>query len=266
MLEQAISIRNYNSFNYKNIINSIKNAGFKNVFIEWYNDDLDLQQNVLNYVKEQGLNVIFAHLGYQNSNALWKNNVDGDKEVNRYINDINTCKKNNINLVIIHPTVGYQEPESCEIGLNRIKKIIDHAEKNNVKVAFENVEIVEYLEYIIKNIESNNLGICFDIGHCNLFSNGEIDTNLFKNKVFAVHLHDNYSEKDDHNLPFDGMVNWERSLKQLLDMNYNSFIVLESGYNNFYKEMSIDEFYKLAYIRGIKIINMLNEYKTIRKI
>lgn len=41
MRELAIAIRNYNSNNYKDIIDNIKKVGFKKVFIEWYNNDLE---------------------------------------------------------------------------------------------------------------------------------------------------------------------------------------------------------------------------------
>lgn len=257
----AISIRNYNKDNYKNIINSIKNAGFQNVFIEWYNDDIKLQEDILNYVKQMELNVIFAHLGYQNSNSLWEDNEIGLKETKRYIDDIKVCSKNGIGLVIIHPTLNYINPGMNEIGLSRIKEILSFAEENNVKVAFENVELVEYLEYVIENIDFFNLGICFDVGHCHLFCDSKFNVELFKNKVFAIHLHDNFKEKDDHNLPFDGTVDWEKSIKQIIDMNYNGYIVIESGYNDYYSNLNFDDYYKLAYEKGIKLIELFELYK-----
>ena len=68
--ELAIAIRNYNKDNYVQIIDSIKKTGFKNVFIEWYNENIQLQQNILLYARKIGLTVIFAHLGYQNCNCL----------------------------------------------------------------------------------------------------------------------------------------------------------------------------------------------------
>ncbi len=53
-------------------IDTIKNAGFKNVFVQWYNKEWNpTQEEQLKYIKEKGLNVIFAHLGYQNINDLW---------------------------------------------------------------------------------------------------------------------------------------------------------------------------------------------------
>ena len=42
-------------------INTIKNAGFKNVFIQWYNKEWNpIQEEQLRLIREKGLNVIFA--------------------------------------------------------------------------------------------------------------------------------------------------------------------------------------------------------------
>ena len=262
MEELAIAIRNYNKDNYKQIVDNIKKAGFKNVFIEWYDNDLKLQEDILYYVRKIGLNIIFAHLGYQNVNALWKDTKEGDMEEKRFVNDIKTCKEKGFNLVVIHPTAEYENPGMNKIGLDRINRILNIAKENNIKVAFENVELVEYLEYIIKNIDNTNLGICFDVGHCHLFNDDEFNVELFNNKVYTIHLHDNFKEIDEHNLPFDGTINWEKTLRQIIKMNYNGYIVIESGYNNYYSNMSIDKYYKLAYDRGIEIIKLLQSYKN----
>lgn len=262
MRELAISIRNYNKDNYKQIINNIKKASFKNVFIEWYDDNLELQEDILKYVREVGLNIIFAHLGYQNVNELWKDTEEGNCEEKRYINDIKNCKKNGIDLVIMHPTLNYNDPGMNEIGLNRINRILNVAKENNVRVAFENVELVEYLEYIIKNIDNSNLGICFDVGHCHVFCDDNFNVELFNNKVYTIHLHDNFKEYDDHNLPFDGTVDWEKSLKQIINMNYDEYIVIESGYNSYYSNLSLEDYYKLAYERGMQILKLFNLYKN----
>jgi sugar phosphate isomerase/epimerase len=266
MKELAIAIRNYNKDNYKEIIDNIKKAGFKNVFIEWYNNDKVLQNEIYEYVKKLDLNIIFAHLGYQNPNALWEDSIDGDIELDRYINDIRVCKNNGIEMVIIHPTCDFDKPIMSEIGLNRIRKIIECAEENNMKVAFENVELGGYLEYILKNIDSNNLGICFDAGHCHLFYDDKFNTEFFKDKVFMIHLHDNFKEYDDHNLPFDGNVNWEEMVKMIINMNYdNKYIVIESGYKKYYSNITLEEYYTVAYNRGLKLIELFNKFEENNK-
>ena len=262
MKELAISIRNYNKDNYIDVIKCIKKAGFKNVFIEWYNYDLELQENILNCARDNGLNVIFAHLGYQNSNAIWLDCEDGEKELKRYMNDIDVCHKNGINLVIIHPTRKYENPGVTEIGIERVRKLVEYASQRGVKIAFENVELKGHLEAIVDNISSNMVGICFDAGHCNLFYDGDFDVDKFRDRVLTIHLHDNFKEKDDHNLPFDGTVDWDKVIKQIVDMNYDDYIVIESGYNGYYSNISLEDYYKLAFERGVKLEKLFDLYKN----
>jgi len=238
-------------------IEAIKKAGFKNVFIQWYNKEWKCnQEEQLKYARKLGLNIIFAHLGYQNINSIWEDNEIGEKLVDRFINDIKVCKENGINLVIMHVTTKFIAPKYNEIGLNRIKKIVDYAKKLDVKVAFENLKIKGYLEYIIKNIDNDNVGICYDAGHGHAHFKDEFNWELFKDKIFAVHLHDNDGTDDQHLLPFDGNIAWEQVIENLKNANYEGTITLELCYRNEYLEMSIEEFYKKGYKIGCKIAQM----------
>lgn len=235
-------------------IDAIKKSGFKNVFIQWYNKDWNpTQEEQLKYIRDNDLNVIFAHLGYQNINNLWIEGEDGDKIVDRYVNDLKVCKENDIPLVIMHLTSKDIAPKYNEIGLNRLKKIVDFAEKLNIKVAFENTKIKGYLEYVIDNIKNENVGICFDAGHYHTHFNDEFDFKKFKNKIFAVHFHDNDQTGDLHLIPFDGTLDWKKVIKNLKDCNYEGPITLELCYRRNYLEMSVEEFYKKGFEVGKKL-------------
>lgn len=238
-------------------ISAIKEAGFKNVFVQWYNKDWECtQEEQLKYINELGLNVIFAHLGYYGFNSIWEENEAGNLLVERYINDIGICKKNNIPFVIMHPEYRSTVPLCNEIGLNRIKKIVDYAKNINMKIAFENIEIKGYLEYILTYIKDDNVGICFDSGHYHTFFDDEFNFKLFKNRILAVHLHDNDKSADLHLLPFDGTIDWDCIVKELKDNNYNGPITLELCYRYEYLSLSPLEFYKKGYEIGEKLAEM----------
>ena len=241
-------------------IDAIKEAGFKNVFIMWYNENFTpSQEEQLRYVREKGLNVIFAHLGYQNINDLWLENEEGNKLVDRYKNDIKVCKENNIPMVVMHLTRKSVAPKYNEIGLKRLQEIADYAESLGIKIAFENTKIKGYLEYVIENIKNENVGICFDSGHNHVHFNDELDLSKFKNRIFAVHLHDNDQSDDLHLLPFDGTINWEKLMKDLKDNNYNGPITLELCYRYQYLDMDIVSFYKKGYEVAKKLEEMIKE-------
>lgn len=265
MRELAVVVNNQNvAISPKEMIDAIYNAGFKNVFLQWYNkNNLTMSQEVqLEYVKSLGINVAFVHLGYSRINDLWNTELDEDdvnEVVEGYINDIKVCAKNGINLVIMHLTSKMIAPMYNEKGLERLRKIIKTAEENNVKIAFENTKIRGYLEYVFENIDSKNIGLCYDAGHCHAHFNDEFNYELFKNRIFAVHLHDNHGEIDEHLLPFDGTINWEYVIKKLNECGYNGLVTLELSYRNDYLKISPEEFYKEGIKRGEKLINLFKK-------
>ena len=238
-------------------IDAIKKAGFKNVFIQWYDKDWNpSQEEQLKYIREQNLNVIFAHLGYQNINDIWLEGEEGDKLVDRYKNDIKVCKDNNIPMVIMHLTSKKEAPIYNETGLKRLQEIVDYAKTLDVKVAFENTKIKGYQEYVIENIDNDNVGICFDSGHYHVHFKDELDFSIFKNRIFAIHLHDNDQSDDQHLLPFDGTLDWKKLIKNLKDNNYDGPITMELCYRYQYLDMGIEEFYKKGYEVGKKLQEM----------
>ena len=241
-------------------INAIKKAGFKNVFIQWYNKEwTPTQEEQLKYIREKKLNVIFAHLGYKNINDIWLPNEDGDRLVDTYKNDIKICKDNNIPMVIMHLTSKSEAPIYNEIGLKRLQDIVDYAESLNVKVAFENTKIKGYLDYVIEKINNKNVGICFDSGHYHAHFDDDLDFNKFKNRIFAIHLHDNDKSEDQHLIPFDGTLDWEKVIKNLKESNYNGPITMELCYRNDYLKMGIENFYKKGYEVGEKLKEMFEK-------
>ena len=119
-------------------------------------------------------------------------------------------------MVIMHLTSGEISPIYNEIGLERIKKITEYAKNLGVKVAFENTKIQGYLEYVLENIKDDNVGICFDTGHYHVHFDDKFNFEFFKNRIFAVHLHDNDKSDDLHLLPFDGTIDWNYVIDMII--------------------------------------------------
>ena len=255
MRELAVAIQNENEkVSIIETINSIKNAGFKNVFVQWYDENWEhSQEEQIKLCKKSGFNIIFAHLGYQNINSIWEEGIEGDSLVERYQRDIKDCYENGIPMVIMHLTSKKKAPMYGEIGLSRIRKIVEYAKKLDMKVAFENTKIKGYLEYVINNMKDENVGICFDAGHYHVHFDDEFNFELFKDRIFAVHLHDNDKSDDLHLLPFDGTMDWKYVINKLKECNYNGTVTLELCYRYEYLNISLDDFYKKGYDVGIKL-------------
>ncbi|MBE5821811.1 MAG: sugar phosphate isomerase/epimerase [Clostridiales bacterium] len=261
MKELAVVISNDN----KNVtpietIDAIVKAGFKNVFLQWYNKEWEVsQEEQLKYAREKGLNVIFVHLGYRDINKIWEEGEEGDNLIDYYKKDLFVCKQNNIDLVVMHPVSKSVAPIYNELGLKRFKEIIQYAKELNIKIAFENTKIKGYLEYILQNIDSDNIGICYDAGHCHAHFNDEFNYEIFKDKIFAVHLHDNHGSEDWHLIPFDGTINWKHVISKLKECRYNGPVTLELCYRKEYLKMPVEDFYKKGYEIGEKLSEMFEK-------
>ena len=235
-------------------IKAIKQAGFNGVFVQWYDEDWQpSEQEQVDLCKKLGLEIEFAHLGYQNMNDIWLDNQIGEDLANRYIKNLDECKKNNIKMVVIHLQSKFEAPSPNEIGLERFKKVITHAEQLGIKIAFENTKIQGYLEYILDNVNSDYVGICLDVGHWHCNFKDKLNWERFQNKIYAVHLHDNFGGRDEHLLPFDGSIDWNFVIRKLKESNYSGPITLESCYRNDYIKMSIEDFYKTSYQKATEI-------------
>lgn len=259
MVEKFIQcVQNQNkNVSVKETILAIKNAGFDGAFVQWYDEDWEIgQQEQVDLCKKLGLEIEFAHLGYQNMNDIWLDNQIGEDLTNRYLKNLVECKNNNIDMVVIHLQSKFDAPAPNKIGLERFKRVIELAEKLKIKVAFENTKIQGYLEYIIDNIKSNYVGICLDVGHLHCHFKDKLDWEKFKNKIFAVHLHDNFGEKDEHLLPFEGTLDWKWIVQELKNANYNGPITLESCYRNQYLNSSVNDFYKSSFESAKNLFKM----------
>lgn len=248
----------------KETIDAIYNAGFKNVFVQYYHrDNLEFDElKQIDYCRELGLNIIFCHLGYKNINEIWIEGENGEKVTNEYIKDLQLMKEKQINMVVMHLTTHKEAPMYNEIGLERIKKIVKNAKKLGIKIAFENTRKQGYLEYVLSNIKDENIGICFDSGHYHVHFDDKFDYEFFKDRYFAVHLHDNDKSDDLHLLPFDGTINWKEVLLELKKNNYNGPMTLELCYRYDYLNQSIEDFYQEGYKRALKLEEIYNVVNT----
>lgn len=240
------------------LINSIKSAGFEHVFVEWYNKDWEVsQQTQLDTARNLGLNIIFAHLGYQGINNLWLDNEEGEALVTRYKNDLRICKDNHVDMVCMHLTSKSVAPEANPTGIRRIQEIADYAKELGIKIAFENTKTKGYQEYVLEHVKNDNVGICLDSGHLHAHFKDELPFEEFKDKIFCVHLHDNMGEKDQHLIPFEGTIDWTWLLTKLKECNYKGPVTLELVYQNHYIEQDMTEFYKKGYEAGQRLVEMM---------
>jgi sugar phosphate isomerase/epimerase len=213
---------------FSELIQLIKKAGFQSVMIWWgeREDDSIPKERQPDVIRKAGLKLINAHFPFSMVDTLWKDTLDGEEMFEIYCSYIDDCKIYEIPTAIIH-TTNRDAPPPNKRGLDRFRKLIEKAEKNDVNVAIENVFLPEYMDYVFNNIESDRLKFCYDSGHAHCFTPGVDVLAKYGDKLDALHLHDNDGSGDQHLLPFNGTINWEQIMTQLKGLKFNEPLALE---------------------------------------
>lgn len=240
----------------------IKEAGFDAVMLWWGDKDRMVQPKL---VREFGLEVENAHAPCNNANSIWEENAAGEEYVKTLFRSIEECSELSVPVLVVHITSFRAEPEITALGLSRLRKLVDFAERKKVCIALENTCFFQPLKYAFDNIHSEYLGLCYDSGHENI-SKPYVDwLSMYGDRLTAMHLHDNFGGNDAHLLPFDGRINWTRVLKSIKNSRGLEYLSFELDFNKktpdsrIYNSLSAKEYLELAYKRVLKLEDAAGE-------
>jgi sugar phosphate isomerase/epimerase len=116
-------------------------------------------------------------------------------------------------IVIVHPCDRFPAEETrarANAARDSLKQLVRYARERNVRLALENLASplsMQVFEAVLEHVPE--LGVCYDTSH------GQVAGDTFgvmarhHDRVIAVHLSDNRGFKDDHMLPFEGILPWE---------------------------------------------------------
>lgn len=140
-----------------------------------------------------------------------------------------------------------------------LKKSLDalapHANKLGVRIAVEN-GCFEAMNSALSEFGPDYLGLCYDCGHGNMDANGLGKMDVIKDRLIAIHLHDNDGINDEHKIPFTSTVDWNRLIDIIARSSYSKCINLEVSMRNMGIE-DVDQFVQLAYQKGAILTQML---------
>lgn len=246
----------YDWFGYdvpiRNRYKLIKEAGFDSVMLWWsegFGRGPDYPEGV-EWARNAGLFIENIHTPVQEQNHLSLNNMDGENVFQCYLQCIKDCSEFDIPSMVIHlPNDKYP---LNKLGMERITKIANQAEKLNVHIAFENLGNIHNTAHVLKSIDSKKIGFCYDSCHHANYAS-EVDLlGKYGNRLMALHLHDNRGEKNQHQLPFDGNIDWPMVMKKISLTGYQGAIALEPM-NWGYENLSMKEFLSRAYQKAKKL-------------
>ena len=233
----------------------IKNAGFDCVMLWWsdkFGRGMGYQKDV-RYARKAGLHIENIHTPVHEQNCLSLDNLDGDSVFQSYLQCVKDCFEYNIPTMVIH--LPNDESPINNLGIKRLEKIISEAEKLDVKIAFENLCNIQNLELVLGVFHSKNAGFCYDSCHHMNYAPKDDLLKRYGKRLMALHLQDNGGKHNQHQLPFDGNINWVNIMKAIALTGYQGATTLEPM-NWDYENLSIQQFLNLAYKKAKKIDEM----------
>ena len=72
-----------------------------------------------------------------------------------------------------------------------------------------------------------DLKVCFDTGHAHMTGGVQSAFQTLRERIAAIHLHDNHGEKDEHLLPFEGEIDWAQTIRDFRSADVQFPILFE---------------------------------------
>lgn len=153
---------------------------------------------------------------------------------------------------VIHPS---NDPSTMdikrqlEVNHSQFDKLVDHAAKLGIGVAFENmvespkggpkphrfVSMPEELIAVHDSFNCDHVKLCWDFGHANTAvpERHPEALRMLGSRLVCTHVDDNNGKKDDHFPPFRGTVCWEEVMPVLKEIHYPGTLNLEVPFSTY---------------------------------
>lgn len=222
---------------------ALKDAGFDEVMLWWGDEHADTHgspQAQWEMAQRNGLQVRTVHYPFALTNSLWLDNLDGQNYMKGLAEGLALAGKLGIQHMVIHSNKGKQPPEPNALGLNRMRALVEEAQRQQVVLALENTRFLHHQQYLYDNIPSPYLGFCFDTGHANCFTPGEDPLARFFDRLVTTHISDNIGPAggDLHLRPGLGSIDFDSLLPSILKKSGIS-LNLESAYSQADAELDL---------------------------
>lgn len=94
-------------------------------------------------------------------------------------------------------------------------------------------------------VKDDYLVACLDIGHAEMRGSGSGTATMIyalKDRLQALHIHDNDKWHDSHQIPFSMSIDFNSVVKALKDINYQGYLTLEA--DSYLKKYSVDNIFE----------------------
>ena len=140
----------------------------------------------------------------------------------------------------------YSPRKSMEYAKAAVSSLAEKAAECKSGIAIENIPVfpdVSKMRFFTSDYEdlcelcdyfnSEYVSICWDFGHANLLGNDQEKAFAYiGNRIKCTHIHSNDGNMDQHNLPSQGSIEWEKIMPAFKKAGYNGALTLEIKYKD----------------------------------
>jgi sugar phosphate isomerase/epimerase len=209
------------------------------------------------FCEKIGLKVNQAHAPFCEGRPVFDNFAD------RVVQCVDDCAILGAKCLVVHGDTWFKKDyiqwdygEVVNTVYEVYAPVVDRAEKLGVKIAFETLfewignddhrvrlcSKIEEIDDLASKFSSNAVGVCWDFGHAFMAYGADQFAAMkrLKTPIIATHVHDNTRRHDNHNIPYQGYINWEEGLKTLADKGYRGDLTFEMNYGALPPELILD--------------------------
>ncbi|MBS6194551.1 MAG: sugar phosphate isomerase/epimerase [Clostridiales bacterium] len=173
--------------------------------------------------------------------------------------------------IVLHLYVPFasmeQNPEVKKSFYRQVEKSMDELQpyclEKGVRICLESLfdmpeeYMLEQWDWVLEKYPEEFLGFCLDTGHVNLVWHEKLPQIIRKygERIFAVHLHDNFGKGDNHLIPGQGNIDWKETMAAFAESAYELPVLLEVNCDRENPEASLKE----AYEAGVWLDGLYHE-------
>lgn len=279
MVDIGFSLQASYDLPWEQVIGCLHDAGFGAVSPVW-SPELPLELLAAS-VQAHNMVIQSLHAPHGGLAYLWDSKAPGSAQAEqRIIGCIDACARFQIPLAVVHGWQGLDYTFPAEpLDFSVFDRIVAHAEKKQVAIAFENLEGEEYLEALLRRYQDlPHIGYCWDSGHDHCFPHKLNFLETFGQRLIMTHINDNRGLRDPggmptgdddlHLLPYDGNICWEDAISRLKGLPKQKILNFElkkraasrAPADLIYDTLSTEEYFQLAGQRARKIADLYEEF------
>lgn len=242
----------------------IAEAGFTHTFFPVDIGQQERDKENVKIARDLGLEIQTIHAPLKDINRMWYDEPEGiaDPPMKMMTDAIEFCADQEIGICVIHESSSRIAPDVSHIGTERFRKVLERGKELGVKVAIENVRRTNHLCKLLTDLADLDPCYCWDSGHENCYTPAVDHVAFLGEKLVCTHVNDNNGNYmcDEHLIPFDGTIDWDRKIKFLKMSGYDGPLMAELARSApMYKDMTDEEYTAKAYAAMKKLASMLDD-------